>query len=117
MLLYGFDDLSREQIELRRRARRAPAEVTVAIAWEDRPALAARAELLGVLRDELGGRVVAELDAGRRYTDERDAVRDLERNLFEPEPETTPVGRLAAAARVGRRARRGGADRPPDRRG
>lgn len=86
VLLYGFDDLSREQIELIA-ALAAAAEVTVALAYEDRPALAARAELLGLLRDELGGTVEAELSPDRGHTPS-ETLYHLERNLFEPEPET-----------------------------
>jgi RecB family exonuclease len=81
VLLYGFDDLSREQIELIDALARA-APVTVAIAWEERSALAARAGLLGVLRDELGGTVVAELEPDASHTGSG-TLFHLERNLFE----------------------------------
>ncbi len=89
VLLYGFDDLSREQIELIDALSRA-ATVTVAIAWEDRPALAARAGLRGVLRDELGGEIVAELKPDPAHT-EGGTLFHLERNLFETEPAATGV--------------------------
>jgi hypothetical protein len=49
VFLYGFDDLSREQLELVQ-ALSGAAEVTVALTFEDRAALAARATLLGELR-------------------------------------------------------------------
>jgi ATP-dependent helicase/DNAse subunit B len=88
VLLYGFDDLAREQVELLA-ALAGACEVTVALVYEDRPALAARAELLGVLRDELGGEVVAELEPDREHTDSA-TLFHLERNLFEVEPETAP---------------------------
>ncbi len=85
VLLYGFDDLDREQIELIA-ALSAGAPVTVAVAYEDRPALAARAELLGALRDELGGTIAetrrVEPDQAVRPSP---TLRHLERNLFEPE--------------------------------
>lgn len=86
VLLYGFDDLVREQIELLS-ALSAATRVTVAIAFEARPALAARAELIGVLRDELDGEVVAELGPEGAHTAGA-TLFHLERNVFEPEPET-----------------------------
>ncbi len=84
--LYGFDDLARQQIELLAGLSEA-AEVTVALAYEPRNALDARAELLGVLRDELGGEIVAELAPDSSYT-ESATLFHLERNLFEADPET-----------------------------
>ena len=82
VFLYGFDDLTREQIELVG-ALAGAAAVTVTVTFEDRQALAARAELLGVLRDELG----ADGDASGRAGDEPDRplLHHLERNLFEPD--------------------------------
>ena len=56
VFLYGFDDLTREQIELID-ALGGACEVTATVTFEDRQALAARAGLLGVLRDELGATV------------------------------------------------------------
>jgi len=81
--LYGFDDLTREQIELVG-ALAAAAPVTVTVTFEDRPALAARAELLGILRDELGASVreSAPIEGPGSAT-----LRHLERNLFEPDSE------------------------------
>ena len=55
VLLYGFDDLTEEQLELVA-ALAGACQVTVAVNYEDREALAARAGLLARLRDELGGR-------------------------------------------------------------
>ena len=52
VLLYGFDDLTAEQVELVA-ALRTATEVTVAVTYEDRVALGARARLLQELR-ELG---------------------------------------------------------------
>ena len=52
VFLYGFDDLTGDQLELVGALARA-ADVTVALTFEDRPALAARARLLELLR-ELG---------------------------------------------------------------
>ena len=49
VFLYGFDDLTREQLELIA-ALSAAAPVTVALTYEERPALAARATLLEQLR-------------------------------------------------------------------
>lgn len=49
IFLYGFDDLTNEQLELVV-ALSAAAPVTVALTYEDRPALAARATLLEQLR-------------------------------------------------------------------
>jgi superfamily I DNA/RNA helicase len=81
VLLYGFDDLTREQIELVGALAEAAA-VTVTVTFEDRQALAARAELLGVLRDELGAAVTE-----RPATPDRGPalLHHLERNLFEPD--------------------------------
>jgi ATP-dependent helicase/DNAse subunit B len=53
VFLYGFDDLTRAQLELIDALARA-AEVTVAVTYEDRRALAVRAALLAGLREELG---------------------------------------------------------------
>jgi ATP-dependent helicase/nuclease subunit B len=80
VLLYGFDDLTREQIELVD-ALGAAGPVTITVTFEDRHAFAARAELLGVLRDELGATVA---EAGRPAGAGPPLLRHLERNLFEP---------------------------------
>ena len=111
VLLYGFDDLAREQVELIA-ALADRSAVTVAVGFEDRPALAARAELIGVLRDELGGAIVAELGPDRAHT-ESPTLFHLERNVFEPRAGDRGMRRLADPARIRRRARRGGADRAP----
>ena len=81
VLLYGFDDLSREQIELVEALSRA-CEVTATVTHEHRNALTARAALLGVLREELGAEVeeVARRGAG---SGEEGTLAHVERNLFE----------------------------------
>jgi ATP-dependent helicase/DNAse subunit B len=82
VLIYGFDDLARAQLELVD-ALSAACEVTVAVTFADRRALAVRAELLSVLREELGASTAAELPFDEGYT--RSAtLRHLDRNLFEP---------------------------------
>lgn len=84
-LLYGFDDLSREQIELVA-ALAAAGPVTVAVTFEDRAALTARADLRGTLVDELGGRVV-EAPLPSAANTPSPTLFHLERNLFEPRPD------------------------------
>jgi ATP-dependent helicase/DNAse subunit B len=84
VLLYGFDDLTAEQLELVD-ALAAVCDVTVAVAYEDRAALAARARMLEDLREHAGGRVVAEPPADRSYT-ASETLFHLERNLFETAP-------------------------------
>ena len=113
VLLYGFDDLTRQQVELVG-ALAGAADVTVAITFEqERPALEARAQLRGVLVDELGG-----------AADEPLPRRPANPGADPPSPRATPVRarcaaagsrRLAAAAGGRRGPRRGRADRPPDR--
>ncbi len=100
VFLYGFDDLTREQIELVA-ALAAAAPVTVTVAFEDRAALSARAELLGVLRDELG----AEVQERAAADDDRPpTLRHLERNLFEVDAERAePDGSLRLLEGAGER--------------
>ncbi len=82
VLLVGYDDLSRQQVELVG-ALAAAAPVTVAISFEaGRPALAARATLRGVLVDELGAAVEPPLERRAAIG----TLHHLERNLFEPDP-------------------------------
>jgi RecB family exonuclease len=83
---YGFDDLTRAQRELLA-ALSLESDVTVAVNYADRRALAARATLLAVLRDELGGEIVRELPFDEDYTP-RATLRHLDRNLFEAEAGT-----------------------------
>lgn len=115
VLLLGFDDLARQQIELVEALGQACA-VTVAITFEaDRPALAARAGLRGVLVDELGGEAEPPLQrqpAGAEAT----TLDHLERHLFEPEtPAVAPdasihllegAGERSEAELIGRRIAR-----------
>jgi ATP-dependent helicase/DNAse subunit B len=83
VLLYGFDDLTAEQLELIA-ALASASDVTIAVTYEpERAALAARAELLAKLRDELGGRIAEELEPDRAYT-RSSVLFHLERRLFEP---------------------------------
>ncbi|KAA0274099.1 MAG: hypothetical protein EDQ89_02890 [Acidobacteria bacterium] len=81
VFLYGYDDLTREQIELVG-ALAGACEVTVTVTFEDRRALAARAQLLGILRDELGAAVATR--ARRADGDRPGTLEHLERHLFEP---------------------------------
>jgi ATP-dependent helicase/DNAse subunit B len=83
---YGFDDLSRAQIELLRELSRA-GEVTIAASYDDRRALAIRAGLLGTLNEEVGIDEITELPFDPAYTASA-ALRHLDRNLFEDSPET-----------------------------
>ena len=110
VLLLGFDDLSRRQIELVEALGRA-AEVTVAITFgADRLALAARAELRATLAEELGAEIEPELSPPPHA---ETTIRHLERNLFEPRPETAApdetlrllegAGERSEAELVGRR--------------
>ena len=80
MFVYGFDDLSRSQIELVRELERA-AEVTIAVKYADRRALAVRA---GLLTEELGAEPPLELPFDPDYTSSA-TLRHLDRELFEPE--------------------------------
>jgi RecB family exonuclease len=80
VLVYGFDDLTEEQLDLLS-ALGSASEVTVAVNFEDNDALAARATLLAQLRDELGAEVAAELPFDPSYT-ESVTLRGLDRGLF-----------------------------------
>ncbi|HEU4802209.1 MAG TPA: PD-(D/E)XK nuclease family protein [Solirubrobacterales bacterium] len=91
VFLYGFDDLTREQVELVG-ALAAATEVVVTATFEDRQALAARAELLGILRDELGATVSERAPSA---AGSGSVLHHLERNLFEPDSERVePDGSL-----------------------
>ncbi|MEK6327934.1 MAG: PD-(D/E)XK nuclease family protein [Actinomycetota bacterium] len=81
VLLYGFDDLTEEQLELVA-ALAGACPVTVAVNYEDREALAPRAALLARLRDELGGVEEGRLAFDDRYTQSA-TLRHLDRHLFE----------------------------------
>lgn len=82
VFLYGFDDLSRVQLELVARLAEA-CEVTVAVNYEDRRALRARAGLLADLVEELGADREPSLPHEGGYT-RSGLLRHLDRNLFEP---------------------------------
>ena len=94
VLLYGFDDLTEEQLELVAALMDA-CQVTVAVNYEDREALAPRAALLARLRDELGGVEERELAFDDTYT-ESATLRHLDRHLFEAgAPRVEPDGGIA----------------------
>ena len=105
VLLYGFDDLTEEQLELVA-ALTGACQVTVAVNYEDREALAPRAALLARLRDELGGVEESRLAFEELYTQSADPA----------PPRPAPVRgrrrprrarRRDRDARMRRRARRG----------
>jgi ATP-dependent helicase/DNAse subunit B len=81
VLVYGFDDLTEAQLDLVA-ALASATEVTVAVNYADREALAARAELLARLRDELGADHVEELPFDPSYT-ESATLRELDSRLYE----------------------------------
>lgn len=88
VFVYGFDDLSRAQLELID-ALAAAAAVTVAVAFADRRALAPRARLITALRDR-GAETVEELPFDEAYTSSA-TLRHLDRALFEPGTERVAV--------------------------
>ena len=67
MFVYGFDDLTEEQLDLLA-ALSGACEVTVAVNYADREALAARAGLLARLRSELGATDTEQLVFDPGYT-------------------------------------------------
>ena len=81
VLVYGFDDLTAEQLELLATLAGA-CEVTVAVNYADTEALAARAQLLAQLRSELGVEQQTELSFDPGYTDST-TLRELDQGLFE----------------------------------
>jgi ATP-dependent helicase/nuclease subunit B len=102
VFLYGFDDLTREQLELVfELARQAP--VTVALPWEDRQVLtAARGALFAELRD-VDGVTLEELSSVPRFTSSS-TLFELERRFGEPDAEAEPIendGGLALLASAG----------------
>ena len=114
VFVYGFDDLTRDQIELRR-ARSPPArDVTVAVAYADTRALSARAGLVNRLVDEYGAERPEPLPFDPGYTSSA-TLRHLDRNLFEPSAARDRARRRPHAARLRRRPRRGRGDRDRDR--
>ncbi len=102
VLVYGFDDLTEEQLDLVA-ALAGACEVTVAVNYADREALVARAQLMARLRDELGGEVVSELPYDSGYTSS-DTLRQLDQALFEPgAARVTPDGGVALLECAGER--------------
>jgi RecB family exonuclease len=81
VLVYGFDDFSRAQVELLAELGRS-SEVAIAVNYGDREALKALAPLVGELRHDLGAEVATELGHDPTYTD-RESLRHLDRWLFE----------------------------------
>ena len=103
VFLYGFDDLTVEQLELVRELWRG-AEVTIALPWEDREVLAAaRGGLFAELRD-VDGVEITELEPNPRFTTSG-TLFELERRFGEPaEAEPEPIandGGLALLASAG----------------
>jgi ATP-dependent helicase/DNAse subunit B len=83
VFLYGFDDLTVEQLELVRELQ-ARTEVTIALPWEDRESLAlARGALFAQLRDT-DGVSIERLEAEPRFTSSS-TLFVLERRFGEPE--------------------------------
>jgi len=102
VLLYGFDDLTREQLELVSVLAGA-AEVTVALTYEDRPALAARATLLELLRDLADAS--EETTAADPANTESPLLFELERGFLaeHPRPPARPDGSLVLLRSAGER--------------
>jgi ATP-dependent helicase/DNAse subunit B len=102
VLLYGFDDLTAEQLELVRELARA-APVTVALPWEDREVLTkARGALFAELRDTEGVSIET-LEAQPQFT-ASGTLFELARRFGEPGGEAEPLendGGLALLASAG----------------
>jgi ATP-dependent helicase/DNAse subunit B len=103
VLLYGFDDLTTEQLELIHELARSCA-VTVALPWEDRAVLTdARGTLFAELRDTEGV-TIERLESAARFT-ESGTLFELERRFGEPpEGGAEPIpndGGLALLASAG----------------
>jgi ATP-dependent helicase/DNAse subunit B len=102
VLLYGFDDLTLEQLELVRELARA-APVTIALPWEDRELLTqARGALFAELRD-IQGVEIETLEAQPQFT-RSGTLYALTERFGEPGIETEPVendGGLALLASAG----------------
>jgi ATP-dependent helicase/DNAse subunit B len=100
VFIYGFDDLTVEQLDLARELWSAT-EVTIALPWEDRPVLtAARGALFAQLRD-VDGVHITHLDTNPEFTRSR-TLFELERRFGEEGAE--PVendGGLALLAAAG----------------
>jgi ATP-dependent helicase/DNAse subunit B len=102
VLLYGFDDLTAEQLELVRELARA-APVTVALPWEDREVLTqARGALFAELRDTEGASI-ERLEAQPRFT-ASGTLFELGRRFGEPVADAEPLendGGLSLLASAG----------------
>jgi ATP-dependent helicase/DNAse subunit B len=83
VIVYGFDDLTEAQLDLLD-ALAGACDVTVAVSYADRRALAARARLLARLEEEMGATRVAALDFDPAYTRSL-SLRHLGTSLFEAE--------------------------------
>ncbi len=102
VFLYGFDDLTREQLELVAVLSGA-APVTVALTYEDRPVLAARATLLAELR-EIGPAQEETTDPDPANT-ESPMLYAIERGFGNRDPEPAPPdGSLVFLRCAGERA-------------
>ncbi len=82
VFVYGFDDLTRAQLELVG-ALAIGADVVVAVNYRDRDALKARATLLAQLRSELEATVAVELEHDPSYSGHQ-SLAHLDAHLFEP---------------------------------
>jgi RecB family exonuclease len=82
LFLYGFDDLTRAQLELVATAAAGAVEVTIAVNYDDRAALAARAGLVGALREEIGADEEVALAHEAGHTSSA-VLAHLDRSLFE----------------------------------
>jgi DNA-binding CsgD family transcriptional regulator len=82
LFLYGFDDLTRAQLELVASAAAGAVEVTIAVNYDDRAALAARAGLVGALREEIGADEEVALAHEAGHTSSA-VLAHLDRSLFE----------------------------------
>jgi ATP-dependent helicase/DNAse subunit B len=103
VFLYGFDDLTAEQLELVRELARA-SNVTFALPWEDRGVLtSARGSLYTELR-EIEGASVTQLESDPKFTESR-TLFELERRFGEPAADPSETvendGGLALLASAG----------------
>ncbi|HEY8465761.1 MAG TPA: PD-(D/E)XK nuclease family protein [Solirubrobacterales bacterium] len=89
VFFYGFDDLTAVQLELVRLLA-ARTEVTFALTYTDRRALAARARLYSELLNDPGADAVHELDSAQPHTAKASLVH-LDRYLFEAEAPAAPA--------------------------
>ena len=103
VFFYGFDDLTAiEQDAIETLTGIAGAEVTVSLTYErERPALAARAEVVEDLRERAA--TVHELPALDEYYEpgSRVALHHLERYLFEPSPPRVEPGEVVGLLEAG----------------